>query len=46
MEHVGAWSIMLFSVAIRVHKDRTIFSIDLHESVDKDEGEADDDRKD
>ena len=46
MEHVGAWSITLFSVAIRVHEDRTIFSIDSCESVDKYEGETNDNRED
>ena len=43
MKCVGAWSIALFSAAIHVHEDRTIFSIDSCESVDEDEGEAKDD---
>ena len=43
MKRVGAWSIALLSIAIRVYEDRTIFSIDSCESVDEDEGEAKDD---
>ena len=46
MEHVGAWLITLFSVAIRVHKDQMIFSVDSHEGIDEYEGETDDDRED
>ena len=43
MEHVGAWSIALFSIAIHVHKDQTIFSIDSCEGVDEYKGKTDDD---